>query len=353
MATTVKEILTKRDLFSGGLEARRTSTTQDQRLLNVYQETINASAGRVALVKRPGLTLDSQMPEAGQSRGIFYFGGHLYVIIEDRLYKDGVEVLTLNTDSGGMGYVECNYAGTVYMFFCDGTDGYLVDDGGDITQIQTTYDSWVMSTTYAEGDVVRPSTETSLYYTCTVAGTSNSTEPTWPTTIGTTVVDGGVTWTCSGYYGGFPSPHIPTPVFIDGYILLPRASSADIYNSGLGDPNSWNPMDFIESEMFADPVTALARQNNQVVAFGAYGTEFFFDNGANQKTGTPLARNQNTFLQVGCPAPFAIGQSEQNCFFIGESQTGGRAVWKLDGFTATKVPRHKAQTFSSNLILYS
>jgi phage tail sheath gpL-like len=39
------------------------------------------------------------------------------------------------------------------------------------------------------------------YYQATAitTGTTGSTEPTWPTTIGTTVVDSGVTWTCWGF----------------------------------------------------------------------------------------------------------------------------------------------------------
>jgi hypothetical protein len=34
------------------------------------------------------------------------------------------------------------------------------------------------------------------YYECTTAGTTGATEPTWPIIVGTTVVDGSVTWTC-------------------------------------------------------------------------------------------------------------------------------------------------------------
>ncbi|MFI3217802.1 MAG: packaged DNA stabilization protein, partial [Methylococcales bacterium] len=138
-------------------------------------------------------------------------------------------------------------------------------------------------------------------------------------------------------YGGFPSPHIPAPVFIDGYVMLAKAGTADIYNCYLENVDSWSPTDFITSEMFPDDIKTLARQNNQVVAIGEYGTEFFFDNGANQLSGSPLARNQNTFLQIGTPAPNCIGQSEQHCFFIGVSLTGGRTLWKLDGFNAARV----------------
>jgi len=44
---------------------------------------------------------------------------------------------------------------------------------------------------------VTPITKNGRKYICTIAGTSGASEPTWPTTIGNTVVDGTVTWTCS------------------------------------------------------------------------------------------------------------------------------------------------------------
>lgn len=55
--------------------------------------------------------------------------------------------------------------------------------------------AWTASTAYSLGDAVRPTTRNGFNYECTVAGTSDSVEPTWPTTAGLTVVDGTVTWT--------------------------------------------------------------------------------------------------------------------------------------------------------------
>ncbi len=63
---------------------------------------------------------------------------------------------------------------------------------------QIIQDIWVKSTAYVVGDYVRPtslSTFTGLTYKCTTAGTSDTTEPTWPTDADDTVADGGATWT--------------------------------------------------------------------------------------------------------------------------------------------------------------
>ena len=57
--------------------------------------------------------------------------------------------------------------------------------------------SWRPSTAYAAGDLALPTnpTASTLVMRATVAGTSAATQPTWPTTAGATVTDGGVTWT--------------------------------------------------------------------------------------------------------------------------------------------------------------
>jgi lambda family phage minor tail protein L len=58
------------------------------------------------------------------------------------------------------------------------------------------YTAWQASTSYAVSAIVRATTTqaSGLVFRCTVAGTSASTQPAWPTDIGSTIVDGGVTW---------------------------------------------------------------------------------------------------------------------------------------------------------------
>lgn len=58
--------------------------------------------------------------------------------------------------------------------------------------------TWVATTAYTVGQFTVPTTANGYYYKCTTAGTSASSQPTWPTTLGTTVTDGSVVWTCWG-----------------------------------------------------------------------------------------------------------------------------------------------------------
>lgn len=85
-----------------------------------------------------------------------------------------------------------------------GNTGYTAG-GATLASKTVTYtaaNSWstqrANSTAYAVGDVVRPATGNGYVYQATTAGTSGGSIPTYPTVIGQTVADGGVTWALVG-----------------------------------------------------------------------------------------------------------------------------------------------------------
>lgn len=67
-----------------------------------------------------------------------------------------------------------------------------------IVPAQAAASSRANTTAYALGAYIRPATPNGFYYKATAAGTSGGTLPTFPTTVGATVTDGTVTWTCAG-----------------------------------------------------------------------------------------------------------------------------------------------------------
>ena len=63
------------------------------------------------------------------------------------------------------------------------------------------WERWLPSTAFNVGDVVVADPRNFAYFKCTIAGTSDTTQPTWPLLVGVTgatIVDGGITWTLSG-----------------------------------------------------------------------------------------------------------------------------------------------------------
>jgi len=82
-----------------------------------------------------------------------------------------------------------------------------------------TLDVWAPNTKFVWGgyngnsNIIRPTIVNGFVYKPLATGTSGSLEPVWPTTIGATVNDGGITWECTGYqygvgaYGNYHEPH--------------------------------------------------------------------------------------------------------------------------------------------------
>ena len=75
--------------------------------------------------------------------------------------------------------------------------------------------AWATSTAFVVGDIRRATTAqaTGLWFRCTTAGTSGSSEPNWPTESGGTTTDNTVVWT------GFPSVYEELSVFNPSAII--------------------------------------------------------------------------------------------------------------------------------------
>jgi hypothetical protein len=99
--------------------------------------------------------------------------------------------------SGGpvvIGYARRTAAGTIRASGGAGGTGGV---GKRRFDDDTALTAWATGTAYTARNIRRPTVANGYGYTVCVAGTSHATtEPTWPTTPGATVVDGTVTWCC-------------------------------------------------------------------------------------------------------------------------------------------------------------
>jgi hypothetical protein len=68
--------------------------------------------------------------------------------------------------------------------------------GATVTEDDTTATAWAATTALSLGAIRRPTVANTYLYEVTTAGTTAGAQPTWPTTVGATVTDGSVTWTC-------------------------------------------------------------------------------------------------------------------------------------------------------------
>ena len=76
-----------------------------------------------------------------------------------------------------------------------GVKGTTSLDPDYVMQVLTS-STWKPNTTYYPFQYVRPTVENGFQYAAVDGGKSGSVEPTWPTTVGVTVSDGGIEWKC-------------------------------------------------------------------------------------------------------------------------------------------------------------
>jgi hypothetical protein len=128
----------------------------------------------------------------------------------------------------------------------------------------------------------------------------------------------------------FPTPHLPWPVFMDGYLFLAKANTGDIYNSNLNDPAAWTAGDFISSELYPDDVQAIVKINNYILAIGSTGCEYFLD--AANANGSPLARYEGGSLPFGCSLPNSIAVNKNSLTMIANSNDGQMVLKVIEDF---------------------
>jgi len=95
--------------------------------------------------------------------------------------------------------------------------------------------AWTASTAFPTGRFVKPTAGGTYYYVNRgAAGTSGSTQPTWPTTVGATVVDGSVTWTCASKAVSLYSGSVVSGGWQYGHrVLSDGGTSASFYSEAV------------------------------------------------------------------------------------------------------------------------
>lgn len=271
------QLHTQRFSFVGNPQQRDATYLKDQRFVNVYPELIKSpitDGKKYYLKKRPGLFPVFTNPSggAGEGRGLFFWNGFTYQVIGNRVYKGGnLMVVVLNTTTGPVGF-------TVFQNDV-GTRVLCLADGHDL---------WIFD------------------------ALDNITNA-----------------------PGVPVPHVPMPVFMDGYLFLAQANTNVIWNSNLNDPHTWPTDGFLNAEMYPYSIQALIKSMNYVIAVTEGSIEFFYDNA--NATGSPLQRNAPAVSQLGTPAPWTVNQTEKEMILVGTTEAGGRTVWFIDGFQPKEI----------------
>lgn len=252
---------------------------KDAKLMNMMVESIPSpiTENKRYLVKsRPGMrqlhTLSGGIP-----RGLFVWtigtDQYTFTVVGSDVSVNGTNVLTLGTTTGNVGM--CLFVastGIVTMVLVDGINGYVFTDQSTYTQITD---------------------------------------------------------------ANFPSPHLPYPIFLDGYLIL-GAGTEDIHNSDLDNPAAWTNNSFISAEMYPDKLVCLTKNNNYIYAIGTGSIEYFYDAG-NAPPYSPLSRNDSAVQQFGTSWPNTVVQTETQVILVADTGSGSPTVWTIDGFKSKDI----------------
>jgi hypothetical protein len=127
-----------------------------------------------------------------------------------------------------------------------------------------------------------------------------------------------------------PTPNTRDLIYFDGYLFTMKTDGT-IWNCALDDPSTWAGDAFVTAIMQNGVGIGLARQNNYLQIFSDKGMQTFFDNA--NATGSPLLNIEQGMLTIGCASNNSIRFDESDVTWVGKSQTGGYAVWNLNGIS--------------------
>jgi len=149
-------------------------------------------------------------------------------------------------------------------------------------------------------------------------------------------------------------PYVAGAVFLDNYVFIGTTNNR-IYNSDLGDPTTWNALNFLSFEQTQDNLVGIAKHLNYLVAFGAVSTQFFYDVG--NTSGSPLGLAASYTSEVGCASGDSIVATSNTVLWVGTSKTYGRSVYIMDGVSPVRVStanidRHLEADALSNVSAY-
>lgn len=264
-------------------ESRDKNANKDNEILNCFYEfVVDKSTGDSDhyVVKRDGITAYAYTCPSTNIRGIFYWEDQnkLFVAYDNDIdvitASTGATITTLSnkftTSSGEVGFTE--------FYYDDTSVKVVVSDGTTLATIDTA-NNFVAS---VDADL--------------------------------------------------PTPHLPYPVFLDGYIFIAKTNTTDIYNSDLNAPLAFTAGNFISAEREADKIVRIAKLNNYIVAFGSSSIEIFWD-AANLTS--PLQTYDTPIKYVGFLG--GLARYENKLYFIGNAGTSIPSVYVLEDLKITEL----------------
>jgi hypothetical protein len=129
--------------------------------------------------------------------------------------------------------------------------------------------------------------------------------------------------------------------FLDGYFLALDASTSSFFISDLFDGTTWDPTQYAQRSIAADPWVSMKVSNRYIYLFGKETTEVWYDAGTSP---FPMAPHPSGLLQYGCAAPFSPEVATGSIYWLGATNNGHGVVLTARGFTPEQISTYPVQT---------
>lgn len=149
----------------------------------------------------------------------------------------------------------------------------------------------------------------------------------------------------------FPYP-VSMGVFADGYSVALKYNSNQFFLSSLNDSLEWNGLDTAQTSESSDNKITLACNHRELWLQGTKHTEIWVNVG-DSGGGFPYQPVPGTLIESGTIAAWGTQLLDNTIFYIGGSERGARVVYRMDGYTPSRVSTFGVEQYLNALTTVS
>lgn len=125
--------------------------------------------------------------------------------------------------------------------------------------------------------------------------------------------------------------------FLDAYFLLSEKDSLITYFSAIENGLLWDALDFFTRSTASDHVVAMVCANSRAWLFGSETSEAYEDVGDADNPFQPI---KGSLFQIGTDSPWSVSVGVNTIRWVGKSAKSSAAVYRLDGYSGTRISTH-------------
>ena len=150
----------------------------------------------------------------------------------------------------------------------------------------------------------------------------------------------------------FPPNQTPALSLASGVVVLDDTcyvldTTGAIWGSDLSDPTAWSGTNVITAEVSDDAGVAITKHHDNLAVFGTRSLQFFYD-AAVEAPASPLAPRSDISYNIGCASGNSLWTSDDVTYFLGLSETGQIAAYKLQNFELQEISKPTITAVLSN-----